>query len=170
MKKYVNVHLLNAPYHIDRPYTYEVPLELCCEDIRRGSIVCVPFGKSNKQSFGVVTGFDAPDSAIKLKTVYNCGHIETKTDKTPEIIIGKTKEEIEKINPEWKIDEFSENFILVEEQIDKPCENHYIIKLKDNTLYVYKQNNSEEYIKKQVLLIYELIIIIIVLALGSLYI
>ena len=89
------------------------------------------------------------NSAIKIKTVYSCGHIETKTDNIPNDIIGKTKEEIKLINPNWKIDEFSENLISLEEEIDLPCENHYIIKLKDNTLFVYRKNNENEFLKKQ---------------------
>lgn len=89
------------------------------------------------------------NSAIKIKTVYSCGHIETKTDKTDKSITGKTKKEIELIYPKWRIDEFSENLISLEEEINEPCENHFIIKLKDKTLFVYKKNNPEEYIKKQ---------------------
>lgn len=89
------------------------------------------------------------NSAIKIKTVYSCGHIETKIDESPKSITGKTKEEIELINPKWKIDEFSENLISIEEEIPYPCENHFIIKLKDNTLFVYRKNNENEYIKKQ---------------------
>ena len=89
------------------------------------------------------------NSAMKLKEVYNCGHINTQTKETEKNLIGKTQKEIELMYPGWKIDEFSENFISVEVEINKPCENHYIIKLKNNALYVYKQNNAEEYIKKQ---------------------
>lgn len=89
------------------------------------------------------------EAAIKIKTVYNCGHIKTKTSEADENLIGKTRKEIEKIHPDWKIEEFSENLLSAEISVDSPCENHYLIKLKDGTLFVYKKNKQNEPVREQ---------------------
>ena len=69
MQKYVNVYLLNSPYHIDKPFTYSLPEEHSLKDIKEGTLVSVPFGRSDRASFGVVVGFDAPTENIKVKPV-----------------------------------------------------------------------------------------------------
>ena len=51
---YAKVHIINAPYHIDKAYTYHMPIELS-EKVRVGSVVVVPFGGGNKQKLGIVT-------------------------------------------------------------------------------------------------------------------
>ncbi|MBP3579771.1 MAG: primosomal protein N' [Clostridia bacterium] len=51
---YARVHILNAPYHIDKPYTYSLPAQLE-NKVSVGSVVVVPFGGANKQRCGVVT-------------------------------------------------------------------------------------------------------------------
>ena len=51
---YAKVHIINAPYHIDKAYTYHLPMELE-RKVRKGSVVVVPFGGGNKQKLGLVT-------------------------------------------------------------------------------------------------------------------
>ena len=63
------VYILDAPYHIDRPFDY-----LCTSDVKRGDIVRVPFGKSNTLRLGVVTAVkDAPE-IDGLKPVHAVSH------------------------------------------------------------------------------------------------
>ena len=52
---YALVNILNAPYHIDKAYTYHLPSQLE-EKVTVGSVVVVPFGGANKQRCGIVTG------------------------------------------------------------------------------------------------------------------
>lgn len=89
------------------------------------------------------------NSAIKLKTVYSCGHIKNETRETDKDLIGKTKDEVMEIHPNWKITKFEKNLLCAEESIEAPCDNHYLIKLKNDTLYVYKKNNTSESIREQ---------------------
>ena len=51
---YAGVHIINAPYHIDKLYSYHLPIELE-KKVKIGSIVVVPFGGANKQKLGLVT-------------------------------------------------------------------------------------------------------------------
>ncbi len=53
------------------------------------------------------------------------------------------------IHPNWKITKFEKNLLCAEETIEAPCDNHYLIKLKNDTLYVYKKNNTSESIREQ---------------------
>ena len=69
MQKYVNIYLLNSPYHIDKPYTYALPELPFSQTVKRGSLVAVPFGRGDRVSFGVVVGFSAPTEEIKIKPV-----------------------------------------------------------------------------------------------------
>ena len=63
--RYAKVHVLNIPYHADKPYTYHIPSQL--EDrINVGSVVVVPFGGGNKLKNGIVT--DVSDKAGCEKT------------------------------------------------------------------------------------------------------
>ena len=61
---YARVHILNAPYHIDKPYTYHLPAQLE-KKVSEGSVVVVPFGGANKQRCGVVAEItDKTDCAV----------------------------------------------------------------------------------------------------------
>ena len=61
---YAKVHIISAPYHIDKAYTYHLPLELA-KKVRVGSVVVVPFGGGNKQKLALVTELsDKSDCAV----------------------------------------------------------------------------------------------------------
>ncbi len=50
---FAKVHLLDAPYVIDRAYDYLVPRSLC-DVVHRGSFVTVPFGGGNRRHLALV--------------------------------------------------------------------------------------------------------------------
>ena len=71
--EYIEVHILDVPYHADCEYTYYVPLDFR-NDVTVGSMVVVPFGRADRQKTAIVTRDDivrAPtSSAIKpIKSV-----------------------------------------------------------------------------------------------------
>ena len=53
MRSYVSAHILDAPYHIDHSYDYYIPEHLEGE-IVKGSIVTLPFGRSNRRMYALV--------------------------------------------------------------------------------------------------------------------
>ena len=63
---YCEVYLFDAPYHIDRPFDY-----LCGDDVAVGSIVKVPFGRSNSLRLAVVTKVKDSSDGEKLKSVHS---------------------------------------------------------------------------------------------------
>ncbi len=62
------VHILDTPYHLDRPFDY-----LPIEGVELGSIVRVPFGKADKLRLGAVVRMREGDgeSGVKLKPVHS---------------------------------------------------------------------------------------------------
>ena len=65
IKEYARVYLLDAPFCIDRPYDYYVPIEMR-ENVREGCFVSVPFGNGNRQKLAVVT--ELPESVDAKQT------------------------------------------------------------------------------------------------------
>ena len=66
---YVNVYILDVPYHADLEYTYFVPYTLK-QDIEKGTAVVVPFGPSNRKKSAVVVSTDVkPQKEQGIKPV-----------------------------------------------------------------------------------------------------
>ena len=67
--EYVSVYILESPYHADKMYDYFVPPEL--SGIGVGSIVTVPFGRSNRKTMAVVAELksDTDTDADRIKPV-----------------------------------------------------------------------------------------------------
>ena len=65
MKEYARVYLLDAPFCIDRPYDYFIPLEMR-HSVNVGSFVSVPFGNGNRQKLALV--FELTDKADSKQT------------------------------------------------------------------------------------------------------
>ncbi len=66
--QYVDVHILNAPYHIDKPYTYNLPTQLE-KKVEVGSVVVVPFGGGNNTRIGIVTALKDNADCKNIKMV-----------------------------------------------------------------------------------------------------
>ena len=65
---FAKVHIINAPYHIDKAYTYHLPIELE-RKVKTGSVVVVPFGGGNKQKLGIVTEVTSDGGNVTTKPV-----------------------------------------------------------------------------------------------------
>ncbi len=62
---YCEVYLLDAPYHIDRPFDYSSAFP-----VRRGDLVRVPFGRANRLRLGVVVGVKETSTGEGIKPVH----------------------------------------------------------------------------------------------------
>ena len=63
---YCEVYLLDAPYHLDRPFDYE-----CQSDAAVGALVKVPFGKADKLRIGIITKVKDTALGEKIKPVHS---------------------------------------------------------------------------------------------------
>ena len=92
-----------------------------------------------------------PNTTVVFETYYTqCGHSKTEKKTIDNYEVNKTKEEIEKIYPKWKIKNFSSKEILLYREENELCENHYLIKEKDGHINVYSINkNGKEELKRE---------------------
>ena len=65
---FAKVHIISAPYHIDKAYTYHLPMELE-NRVKIGSVVVVPFGGGNKQKLALVTEICSQSDCVITKPV-----------------------------------------------------------------------------------------------------
>ena len=63
---FCEIYLFDAPYHIDIAFDYT-----CADNVSRGMIVKVPFGKNNRLRFGVVTKVKESSEGENLKPVHS---------------------------------------------------------------------------------------------------
>ena len=63
------VHILDAPYHLDRPFDYSAE-----DTVRCGDLVRVPFGKSNNQRLGIVISVSDEPAGDGIKPVLSVTH------------------------------------------------------------------------------------------------
>ena len=65
---FAGVHILNAPYQIDKEYDYSIPAEFCGM-LNTGSVVIVPFGGGNRHVAGIVSSLKKTTDAKKCKPI-----------------------------------------------------------------------------------------------------
>ena len=89
------------------------------------------------------------DSVTKIKTLYKCGHEKNEIKRTDKDIVGKTKQEVELKNPDWKITKFTQKEVSAEINRDTDCDNHYIISLVGDELFVSKTGDKDKILRKK---------------------
>ena len=65
---YACVRLLDAPYHIDREYTYYIPRDMT-DEISPGIFVTVPFGGGNRKKTAIVTSTSDETDVSGIKPI-----------------------------------------------------------------------------------------------------
>jgi len=64
------IHVIGLPYRIDKLFDYYIPD--CFEgSVKRGTIVTVPFGRSNKKKYGIVYKLSSCDDDVSLKAIFD---------------------------------------------------------------------------------------------------
>lgn len=79
------------------------------------------------------------NASFALKKYYNeCGHFKFQYSELPQEIVNLTKIEIEKNYPEWNVEEFSSNNLVLSKTIDNICDEHYVLKIDEvDNIVVY---------------------------------
>lgn len=86
------------------------------------------------------------DATLALKKYYNeCGHFKFNYVELPSEFVNLTEKEIKEMYPEWMIEEFCSDNIVLAQNIDNICDEHYILKLGDNNIEIYKMIKSDNF-------------------------
>lgn len=81
----------------------------------------------------------SPNCFITFKTNYKkCGHETNKYEKIDDNLVNKTKEELQKVYSEWKIEEFSDSNIILSKDEEGYCGEHYLVQDKEGNVTIYK--------------------------------
>jgi len=93
----------------------------------------------------------SPNASMTLKKYYKqCDHTINEYIDISKELVNKTKEDLEEIYENWKIEQFSSNNIILYKEFDSSCGQHYILR-NDNgkiTIYLINENNEEEVYEK----------------------
>lgn len=93
----------------------------------------------------------SPNATMILKKYYEeCDHTIKEYAKIPEEYVNKTKDELEKLQEDWDIEEFSSNEVVFNKKINGTCGEHFVIREKDGIIAVYQiKDNNEEVLKEE---------------------
>ena len=81
-----------------------------------------------------------------IKKIYykECEHTTTSYNNVEEKFVNMTKNELEEELPDWKIEGFSENRIVLYQEKDGECNEHYIVRDKDGQVVIYQKTEDGE--------------------------
>ena len=80
----------------------------------------------------------SPNAILITKIYYkSCDHLIRKSEDISEELINKSREDVEKAYPEWKIEEFSPTQITLYKTENGNCGEHYWVQEQDGVIGVY---------------------------------
>jgi len=90
-----------------------------------------------------------PNTVIITKKYYEkCGHTIKETNEIDDKYVNLTQEEFSKQyfsnNPQFKLESFSPQEIVITENINASCGKHYLVKENDGKIFVYKIDDSNK--------------------------
>ena len=93
----------------------------------------------------------SPNCLITLKRYYNeCQHTINEYIDIPQNLVNGTQEDLEKEYPNWEIQKYSSNEIILYREFDSNCGQHFVLREDEGKITVYKinENNEEEIYEK----------------------
>lgn len=84
------------------------------------------------------------DADFGLKKKYKeCGHSFLQYSELPKEFINLSKNDILKIYSNWNIEEFNSKKLILSQDIDGFCDEHYVLKIGDDNIEVFKQISKD---------------------------
>lgn len=85
----------------------------------------------------------SPNCVFIFKTYYKkCEHIKVEREIITEIMVNKTREDLESIYKAWNIVTFRNNEVLFYKEEEGSCGEHYLLKELDGNLAIYNIDES----------------------------
>ena len=91
----------------------------------------------------------SPNCSFTIKTYYKkCGHTISEYSNLPEGLVNLNKEQLQEKYPNYEIEKFASNEIILYQEKEEECNEHYIVKDKEGNVVIYKileDGTNEEY-------------------------
>lgn len=85
----------------------------------------------------------SPNCLITLKRYYNeCQHTINEYIDIPQNLVNGTEEDLKKEYPNWEIQKYSSNEIILYREFDSNCGQHFILKNDNGKITIYKINEE----------------------------
>lgn len=93
----------------------------------------------------------SPNCWFIFKTLYTkCEHITIKKEQIEEVMVNKTKEELQKIYRNWNIVTFRSDEVLFYKEVEEICNEHYILKELDGYVAIYTLDEKDNATLKEI--------------------
>lgn len=93
----------------------------------------------------------SPNAIITFEKYYkDCEHTVKRYEKVPNSLVNATREEIEEKYNNWTLKEFSKEKILLYQEVQGNCEEHYMLRDVEGKINIYKldENGNEKLINE----------------------
>ena len=93
----------------------------------------------------------SPNCSFTIRTYYKgCGHITSQYNNIPEELVNKTEQELKEMYPEYMVETFKSNEIVVYIEKEGECGEHYLVKDLNGTVVIYerKSDGTEELLEE----------------------
>lgn len=85
----------------------------------------------------------SPNATLTLEKQYKeCGHVIKEYKEIPEELVNLTQDEISQKYKNWEIEKFTPLELILIKQEEGFCNEHYVLKQKDDVIAVYKINED----------------------------
>ena len=85
----------------------------------------------------------SPNCLITLKRYYNeCQHTINEYIDVPQNLVNGMQEDLEKEYPNWEIQKYSSNEIILYREFDSNCGQHFILRNDNGKITIYKINEE----------------------------
>jgi hypothetical protein len=89
----------------------------------------------------------SPNCSLITKTYYKkCEHTKCEYDNLPQNLVNLTKDEIQEKYKDYEIESFASNEVILYQEKNGECGEHYIVKDKDGMVVIYRilEDGTEE--------------------------
>lgn len=86
------------------------------------------------------------DAELSLKKYYNeCGHCKVNQVELPKEFINLTEKEIEEIYSDWRVESFDSKEIILGQNIDSMCDEHFVLRLGKDNVEIYRMEEFDDF-------------------------
>ena len=86
----------------------------------------------------------SPNCIFIFKTYYRgCEHIKVEKEQIEEVMVNKTREDLEKIYRDWKIVTFRKDEVLFYKEEDGICDEHFLLKDLEGHIAIYTLDEKD---------------------------